>query len=141
MTQDIMSAYKPFIDAVWPYIHIADEEAYSTALELLENLLESATDTEDHPFNPLIDMLSNAIERYEESDDRLSEFIQDVESYPKDIALLRTLMEQHGLTGSDLPEIGTKSMVSKVLNGKRELSRSAIEKLCTRFNLKPMMFF
>jgi HTH-type transcriptional regulator/antitoxin HigA len=58
-----------------------------------------------------------------------------------DIALVRTLMRQHKLTGNDLPEIGDKTMVSKVLNEKRSLTRSAIEKLCARFGLRPSQFF
>lgn len=65
----------------------------------------------------------------------------EAEEIPADIALLRILMRQHKLTGSDLPEIGGKAMVSKVLRGKRTLSRSAIEKLAERFGLRPSMFF
>ncbi|MGE4417136.1 MAG: type II toxin-antitoxin system HigA family antitoxin, partial [Marinobacterium sp.] len=87
------------------------------------------------------DMLSHAIERYESQDEELMAFIGEAETLPADIALLRTLMSQHHLTGSDLPEIGDKTMVSKVLNGKRILSRQAIEKLSERFELKPSMFF
>lgn len=141
MTQEIMRAYGTFIDAAWPYVHIVNEEDYMEALEFLEDLLESAHDSEKDPLNPLIEMLTVAIERYESTDQQLNEFLEEAERYPNDIALLRTLMTQHQLTGNDLPEIGTKSMVSKVLKGKRDLSRSAIEKLCVRFNLNPSMFF
>lgn len=141
MTQEILSTYKPFIDAVWPYVHIAEDKGYEAALELLEELLESSVDSINDPLNPLIDMLSNAIERYESADEQIKEFVDEAQEIPNDIALLKTLMEQYGLTGNDLPEIGSKSMVSKVLNGKRDLSRPAIEKLCARFNLKPAMFF
>lgn len=141
MSQTVLSAYKPFIEVVWPYVHIADEDAYKAALGLLESLLESANDSKEDPLNPLIDMVSNAIEHYEDMDDQLNEFLEEADKYPSDIAMLRSLMEQYGLTGNDLPEIGSKSMVSKVLSGKRELSRSAIEQLCQRYNLKPAMFF
>lgn len=141
MTQEVLNAYKPFIDTVWRYVHIKNDRDYENALELLEELMESATDDTDEPLNPLIDLLSTAIGHYEATDDDLVRFLQEAEDYPKDIAMLRTLMEQHHLTGSDLPEIGSRSMVSLVLNGKRELTRSAIEKLCARFNVKPAMFF
>jgi HTH-type transcriptional regulator/antitoxin HigA len=103
--------------------------------------MESASDTLDDPLNPLIDMISLAIEKYERQDIELVDFINESEKAPADLALLRTLMSQHNLTGSDLPEIGDKTMLSKVLNGKRELSRQAIEKLCQRFSLQPAMFF
>ena len=46
-------------------------------------------------------------------------------------------MRQYHLTGSELPEIGDKTMVSKVQNGKRTLTRQAIEKLSARSNVKP----
>ncbi len=137
----IVDAYQAFMATAQPLINIETDEQYEAALETLEQILESASDTLDDPMNPLIDMLSHAIERYESQDEELMAFIGEAETLPADIALLRTLMSQHHLTGSDLPEIGDKTMVSKVLNGKRILSRQAIEKLSERFELKPAMFF
>jgi len=50
--------------------------------------------------------------------------------------LLTYLMEQHGLSRSDLvPLLGTPSRVSEVLNGKRELSMSMVRKLRERFQI------
>ncbi|MET4163555.1 MULTISPECIES: helix-turn-helix domain-containing protein [Marinobacterium] len=137
----IVDAYQAFMATAQPLINIETDEQYEATLETLEQVLESASDTLDDPMNPLIDMLSHAIERYESQDEELMAFIGEAETLPADIALLRTLMSQHHLTGSDLPEIGDKTMVSKVLNGKRILSRQAIEKLSERFELKPAMFF
>lgn len=137
----IVDAYQAFMATAQPLINIETDEQYEATLETLEQILESASDTLDDPMNPLIDMLSHAIERYESQDEELMAFIGEAETLPADIALLRTLMSQHHLTGSDLPEIGDKTMVSKVLNGKRILSRQAIEKLSERFELKPAMFF
>lgn len=137
----IVDAYQVFMSTAQPFINIGSDEQYETALETLEQVLESATDTPDDPMNPLIDMLSQAIERYEAEDKEIIAFIEEAEEMPMDIALLRTLMSQHHLTGSDLPEIGDKTMVSKVLNGKRILSRQAIEKLSERFGVRPAMFF
>ena len=86
-------------------------------------------------------MLSHAIEAYESQDQELLAFVAEAEGIPADIALLHTLMRQHKLTGSDLPEIGGKAIVSKVLKGERAISRTAIEQLSARFNLRPSMFF
>lgn len=137
----IVDAYQTFMATAQPLINIDTDEQYESALETLEQVLESASDTADDPLNLLIDMLSQAIERYESRDKELVTFIEEADGIPADIALLRTLMKQHHLTGSDLPEIGDKTMVSKVLNGKRALSRQAIEKLSERFGLRPAMFF
>jgi HTH-type transcriptional regulator/antitoxin HigA len=35
------------------------------------------------------------------------------------VSILNVLIDQHKLTLNDLPEIGKKSMVSQVLNGKK----------------------
>ncbi|SFM14088.1 helix-turn-helix domain-containing protein [Marinobacter zhejiangensis] len=137
----IVDAYQTFMATAQPLINIDTDEQYEAALETLEQVLESASDTLDDPLNPLIDMLSQAIARYESRDEELVAYVAEAGTVPADIALLRTLMKQHHLTGSDLPEIGDKTMVSKVLNGKRTLSRQAIEKLCERFGLSPAMFF
>ena len=137
----IVEAYQDFMATALPLINIETEAQYEQALETLESVLESAEDTLDDPLNPLIDMLSQAIERYESRSESVVAFDEDAKLLPVDVALLRTLMRQHRLTGSDLPEIGDKTMVSKVLKGKRILSRQAIEKLSERFGLRPAMFF
>ena len=50
--------------------------------------------------------------------------------------LLNFLMDQHGLTRTDLiPLLGTASRVSEVMNGKRELSMSMVRKLRDRFHI------
>ena len=50
-------------------------------------------------------------------------------------------MEQHGLSQSEIPEVGSQGMVSEVLNGKRELNKRQIEALSRRFHLSPAAFF
>ena len=137
----LINAYESFMTTAKPFVSIANEADYGEALKALDQALDSATDTLDDPMNPLIELLSLAIEKYESRDSELAIFVAEAEGMPADIALLRTLMSQHKLTGSDLPEIGGKAMVSKVLKGKRALSRSAIEQLAVRFNLRPSMFF
>ena len=142
MTQlALFNAYLSFMDTAQTFVNITNEADYSRALNALEQAFESADDTVDDPMNPLINMLSQAIEKYELRDKELVAFVAEAEGLPADLSLLRTLMSQHKLTGSDLPEIGGKAMVSKVLKGKRALSRSAIEQLAARFKLRPSLFF
>ena len=137
----IIDAYEEFMASAHAYVNIESESAYQEALETLEMILESADDSLDEPLNPLIDMLSNAIESYEMRDQDLVAFVDESNELPPDIALLKALMKNHNLTGSDLPEIGDKTMVSKVLNQKRTLTRQAIERLANRFGIRPSMFF
>lgn len=137
----LFNAYQCFMTTAQPFVSIANEADYQETLSALEQALASSSDSADDPMNPLIEMLSHAIEKYESGDAELAAFVAEAEGIPADIALLRTLMNQHKLTGSDLPEIGGKAMVSKVLKGKRGLSRQAIERLSERFGLRPSMFF
>ena len=136
----LIDAYEAFMQTAHDYVNLTNDDDYNQALLALEEILEAADDTENDPLNPLIELLSQAIESYESQDDVLMAFMDEADTIPTDIALLRTLMHQYGLTGSDLPEIGDKTMVSKVLNGKRILQRHSIEQLAERFNIRPAMF-
>ena len=60
---------------------------------------------------------------------------------PADLTMLRLLMDQYGLGTADLPEIGSKSMVSRVLSGKRNLNKKHIQALAGRFGINPGLFF
>jgi HTH-type transcriptional regulator/antitoxin HigA len=52
------------------------------------------------------------------------------------------LMEQHGLKQKNLVDVfGTPSIVSEVLNGKRELNKEQIRRLSQRFGVSPELFF
>ena len=83
----------------------------------------------------------NAIERYESLDPDLNSFIDRSKAMPADIALLTTLMNQNGLSENDLPEIGSRSMVSQILKGEKVLSRSEIDALALRFGISGGRFF
>lgn len=51
-------------------------------------------------------------------------------------------MDQNDLGVADLPEIGSKSLVSKILNARdRRLTRQHIDALSKRFNISPALFF
>jgi HTH-type transcriptional regulator/antitoxin HigA len=135
------NACHSFAKAAAPYFHITDHRRYEEALELVEELLDEAQDTPDDPLNAIIEMLGHAIEAYENEDEELAKFEQRVMDQPADLAVLRTLMDQHDLGTGDLPEIGSKSMVSRVLSGKRSLSKKHIEALSKRFGIDPGLFF
>ena len=54
--------------------------------------------------------------------------------------ILRFLMDEHGLTQSDLPEVGSQGVVSEVLRGKRELNVRQVRALAKRFHVSPAVF-
>ena len=137
----LKNACHDFAQTAAPYLHIKDKDHYEEALALLEALLQEAEDSLDDPINAIIDMLSSAIETYENKDKTLTEFEARAMQQPTDLAVIRLLMDQYSLGTNDLPEIGSKSMVSRVLSGERGLNKNHIKALSKRFNIDPGLFF
>lgn len=130
-----------FAQTAAPYLYIKDSDHYEETLVLLEELLQEAEDSLDDPINAIIDMLGSSVETYENTDKKLAEFEARAMQQPTDLAVIRLLMDQYNLGTNDLPEIGSKSMVSRVLSGERALSKNHIKALSERFNIDPGLFF
>jgi HTH-type transcriptional regulator/antitoxin HigA len=82
----------------------------------------------------LIELLVVLVESYESKHDRLPD------AAPVDI--IRHLMEAQNLRQKDLVDVfGTESIVSDVLNGRRELTKDHIRRLSLRFHVSPAVFF
>ena len=115
---------------------ISNESDYSQALALMDELID------DYAANrPLIVMLADTIERWESQSSEFTEFNARIAAQGG-VDTLRLLMEQHGLGIADLPEIGSKSLVSKILNGRgRQLTKDHIAALSKRFGVSPAAFF
>lgn len=130
-----------FAQAAAPFAPIKDKARYEEALVLIESLMEEAADSLDDPLNAVIELLSQAIENYENRDKELVAFELRALAQPADLTMLRLLMAQHQLGTADLPEIGSKSMVSRVLSGERNLNKNHIAALSRRFGIDPGLFF
>lgn len=130
-----------FAEAAAPYFPIGDEAHYREALALVESLMEEVADTPAAAINAIIEMLARSIESYENRHADLVGFETRAMGQPADLAMLRVLMAQHQLGTADLPEIGSKSMVSRVLNGERSLNKNHIKALAARFGVNPGLFF
>ena len=118
-------------------VEIINDEEYQQSLILMDELVD---DYDDHLV--LIELLSRSIERWENDSPEFEQFNQRTTGGDVAVSMLRTLMDQHGLGVSDLPEIGSKSLVSKILNQRdRQLTRQHIDALSRRFNISPALFF
>jgi len=107
-----------------------ENEAYTEILYDLDRRSKSLTAAEKE----LADLLTLLIEDFEKK------------RYPlpraKPLDVLRFLMEQHNLLQKDLADVfGTRSIVSEVLSGKRDLNKDHIERLSARFHVSPELFF
>jgi len=115
-----------------PLLIIRNEGEYNAAVKRLNELLDEIGDNEKHPLYSLLDTLGTLVHAYEE------------EHYPipdsTGSEVLHFLMEEHGLTQSDLPEAGSQGVVSEILNGKRELNVRQIRALAKRFKVSTAVF-
>jgi HTH-type transcriptional regulator / antitoxin HigA len=107
----------------------AQNERYISVLLELEK--KSRLTAKERAFAELLTVL---IEAYEE------------EHYPiraaSPVEVLAGLMEANNLKQKDLaPLLGSESVVSEVLRGKRELNKGQIERLGKRFGVSPAVFF
>jgi HTH-type transcriptional regulator/antitoxin HigA len=89
--------------------------------------------------------LSAAEEKYAELLTVLIEAYEE-EHYPiraaSPVEVLSELMAANNLKQKDLaPLFGSESIVSEILNHKRELNKHQIEKLSRRFHVSPAVFF
>lgn len=122
----------------WPSINkvlnvYRTQKDYHRAISVLNFLLDEIGQNEKHPLSSLIDTIGVLIEDYETKN------IEIKNSTP--IEIIKFLMEEHSLTQSELPEIGTQGVVSEVLGGKRELNIRQISLLAKRFKVSPLVFF
>ena len=112
---------------------VRDEAHYAQLLEVAEGVAELVAADETNPLAGLLPLLADRIREYE---DRVHPWPDD--STPATV--LATLMQSHGLRQSDLPEVGTQSVVSEVLSGKRELNLRQVAALAKRFSVSMEVF-
>lgn len=116
---------------------IRNDADYENALALMDELIE---DYDEH--RALIAVLANSIEEWENTAPEFAAFNQQLAQLDDGVAVLRTLIDQYQLKADDLKdEIGSKSLVSMILNGSRKLTREHIQALSLRFGLNPAIFF
>lgn len=136
---EIKDSFESFYDKAKSLMDIRTEQHYEEALLLIEEIM--LNEEESSSSFALVDLLAASVKKYENKQQDVIDFDKATKNIPQDIAVLRTLMEQYKLTCNDLPEIGTKSAVSMILNGYRKLTRKHIEQLSQRFSITPSLFF
>lgn len=118
---------------VFPYAHIPENQAeYEKLLSFIDDLMKLSRHKKDERITALLHIIAKNIEQYE------------TRRYPKKsvtpIEMLEFLMQEHHLSQNDLPEIGSQSLVSKILHGERNLTTDHIKKLSERFGVSPEVF-
>lgn len=109
-----------------------NEVDYDQLVEALDELTDRIGDYENHPLMSLVDIIGDWVEAY------------DLEHRPmpkvSGVDVLRSVMQEHGLNQSDLPGVGTQSVVSEILSGKRQFNVRQIRWLADHFKVPVEMF-
>jgi HTH-type transcriptional regulator / antitoxin HigA len=135
--EEIMNTQLKEVAKVWPNIQSVfsvphNEKDYNNLVKLLDSLIDEVGNNESHRLSRLMETIGSLIESYE------SQNYPDIEGDP--INALKTLMEEHGLKQSDLPEIGSQGVVSEIISGKRQLNVRQLKLLGERFKVSPIVF-
>lgn len=128
---DITARFLSLAEIV-PLQTIRNAAGYDKAVAILNQLLDAGAADEHSPLADLTNALGGFIAEYEDVHHPA------VEVSPA--ATLRFLMEQHALSQSDLPEVGSQGVVSEILRGKRELNIRQIKELVRRFQVPATLF-
>ena len=104
-----------------------DEDDYDALVSAIDELLEITGDDESHPLMSLVDIMGDWIEEWDRTHHPMAKASGE--------EVLGYMMREHGLTQSDLPGVGTQSVVSEILSGKRKLNLRQIRWLAERFNV------
>jgi HTH-type transcriptional regulator/antitoxin HigA len=111
---------------------IASERQHQEYLAVLDRLATKERPSSDE--EKYAEVLITLIEAYEEEHHAIPE--------ASPVEVLRGLIDANGMRQKDLaPILGTESIVSDILRGKRELNKGQIEKLSRRFRVSPAVFF
>ncbi len=115
-------------------VAVATEAEYDRSLEVVNMLMSIAEDKMTREESALLELLFTLIEKYEDEHHPIEE--------ARGCEVLKLVMEDRGLKQSDLvPRIGSRGVVSDLLNGKRPIGKTTAKKLGEFFGMRPEMFF
>jgi HTH-type transcriptional regulator/antitoxin HigA len=108
-------------------------QEFERLVTALDEVLDAGGADENNELAVLAERMGDLVAAYENA------HVAELEA-ADGVDVLRYLMEEHGLRQADLPEIGSQSIVSQVLNRKRRLNAGQLRRLSQRFGL-PMDVF
>lgn len=112
---------------------IRTPKQYEQTAALMNQLLDIVGENERHPLAGLLDLVGELVAAYE------SRAHPVPDAPPREV--LRLLMQQNGLSQADLrAELGGQSVVSAILNGKREINSRQAKALAAHFGVSPAAF-
>mgnify|MGYP001556707432 CR=1 FL=1 len=108
------------------------EDELDRLIGFCDYLIDQTQGDQHHPLTGLLDIAGTLISYFER------ENIPEPEGTP--LGCLIYLMQEHGLKPEDMTELGAAEEVSEILSGRRELNKSQIKALSSRFGCSPAIF-
>lgn len=108
------------------------EDDYDHLVAALDELLTMIGDDEQHPLASLAAHLGDLILAYDEAERPMPE--------ADGRAVLECLMQAHGLSADDLPQLGSAEHVNAILRGESSLDAREMRKLAERFGVPAEVF-
>ena len=112
---------------------VRDDAHYAELLAFVDEVFEKFGHDDQHPIFTLVNLVAERIREYEDRQHPWPDSATPA-------GCLAFLMESHGLNQKDLPEVGTQSVVSEILSGKRQINLRQAAALARRFGV-PMEVF
>ena len=108
------------------------EAEYLRISAFLDLVVDEVGEDDSHPLATLMETLGTLVDAYER------EHVAEPAGSP--VQVLRMLMDEHGLSQADLPEVGSQGVVSEVLHGRRQINVRQVRALSERFGVSPAVF-
>jgi len=119
----------------FPLRPIRNERQYDSAIAFLRPLAVRDENSLDAGEAAYLDALTQFVEDYEQTRHRIE--VKDL----KPLDALKYLKEQNGMKPIDLGKLlGSRSLASPILNGKRRLGKTHVLILSQRFSVEPGLF-
>ena len=108
------------------------EVEYLRISAFLDLVVDEVGEDDSHPLAALMETLGALVDAYER------EHVAEPAGNP--VQVLRMLMDEHGLSQADLPEVGSQGVVSEVLRGRRQINVRQVRALSERFGVSAAAF-
>ena len=108
------------------------EAEYLRISAILDLVVDEVGEHDSHPLASMMETLGTLVDAYER------EHVRELLGSP--VAVLRLLMDEHRLSQSDLPEVGSQGVVSEILRGRRQINLRQVRALSERFGVSPAVF-
>jgi len=129
--RDLPKRYEDLV-RILPPRPIHDRVAYRNTMELVDVLAGHRLNKDQRDY---LEALSILVEKYE------AEILPDPSADAGPLDVLKVLMEEHVMNGSDLGRLlGNRTLGYAILKGDRELSKAHIRRLAEYFKVGPGVF-